>query len=194
MSRASGEQNRRKRTPSLPALLAKGDVRKYVQAGLLPTTIYRASEPTFEFSGLYYKSETQKLKEAGRYADWIRRGSPRCASSLPKMMRLVPRRVKSARRIDVLMRVQRGSCYLCGAPMRATDAVTMDHVVPKAKGGRDRGNVLATHYDCNQAKADRDPFPCELLYLEGANLIRLNLPLAEPSVEGPYPNPTPPSP
>lgn len=52
------------------------------------------------------------------------------------------------------------------------DAVTVEHVVPKARGGagRDRNTALA-HQRCNLAKADRAPRPCELLYLAALNLM-----------------------
>lgn len=72
----------------------------------------------------------------------------------------------------VLFHLQGGRCYLCGEAMKArelgaqspTDA-TRDHVVPRGRRGRDVNNLLAAHRECNERKADREPYPCELIYL-----------------------------
>lgn len=82
--------------------------------------------------------------------------------------------VRRAELID-LFQLQGGVCYLCPAPMRARnghqtrDDATRDHVVPKRRKGRDVGNILAAHRSCNEAKGDRAPYPCELIYLEAVN-------------------------
>ena len=49
-------------------------------------------------------------------------------------------------------RIQRGVCAYCGAKVGA-QKLTMDHVVPVARGGRSaRGNVVASCKDCNSHK------------------------------------------
>jgi len=49
-------------------------------------------------------------------------------------------------------RVQRGVCAYCGRSVGAA-ALTMDHVVPVARGGRSsKGNVVAACKDCNNRK------------------------------------------
>ena len=49
-------------------------------------------------------------------------------------------------------RIQRGICAYCGAGFPARD-LTMDHVVPIARGGRSvKGNVVASCKPCNTAK------------------------------------------
>ena len=49
-------------------------------------------------------------------------------------------------------RIQRGICAYCGKNFRAQD-LTMDHVVPVARGGRSvKGNVVASCKPCNTAK------------------------------------------
>ncbi len=68
-----------------------------------------------------------------------------------------------------LAHIQGGRCYLCGGMMRERSSPTRDHVLPRAHGGKDGGNVLAAHSVCNNKKADRMPFPCEVLYLEAVN-------------------------
>lgn len=74
---------------------------------------------------------------------------------------LLPASVRQVRR---LAKLQGGLCYLCGQVMRAEP--TREHVVPKARGGKNARNVLAAHQACNLLKADRAPYPCELLYLD----------------------------
>jgi len=49
-------------------------------------------------------------------------------------------------------RVQKGLCAYCGRTV-APRELTMDHVVPVARGGRSvRGNVVASCKDCNNRK------------------------------------------
>lgn len=63
---------------------------------------------------------------------------------------------------------QENKCYLCGYDLSNPN---QDHVVPKAKGGKNAYNILATHPDCNVSKSDRAPYPCEILYLQAINEI-----------------------
>lgn len=68
---------------------------------------------------------------------------------------------------------QRGRCYICSAAMdtalrgrgRNLLAWTIDHVFPRAAGGKQLANLLLAHRSCNERKADRWPFPCEVIYL-----------------------------
>lgn len=47
-------------------------------------------------------------------------------------------------------------CYYCGVDCR--NHPTVDHVVPRSKGGSGLPNNLVTAcYDCNQSKADNMP-------------------------------------
>ena len=49
-------------------------------------------------------------------------------------------------------RVQRGVCAYCAREVGARE-LTMDHVVPVARGGRSvRGNVVASCKECNNRK------------------------------------------
>lgn len=48
----------------------------------------------------------------------------------------------------------KGKCAICGKPL-SYDAMTLDHIVPLAKGGRDRvSNLQCTHLCCNQMKGN----------------------------------------
>ncbi len=51
-----------------------------------------------------------------------------------------------------LRKVAKGECYYCGRKVVPED-LTMDHIVPLARGGRStRGNVAAACKDCNSRK------------------------------------------
>lgn len=70
-----------------------------------------------------------------------------------------------------LYRAQGGRCALCGSRLRNMLAVTLDHVVPRARGGGFHRNLLASHAQCNLIKADRPPTGCELIWLSVVNEI-----------------------
>lgn len=66
-------------------------------------------------------------------------------------------------------------CYLCGDLMAAQCDISahdvfmqsIDHVLPRAKGGSNRlGNVALAHKGCNNHKADRLPTACEAFFAE----------------------------
>ena len=53
-----------------------------------------------------------------------------------------------------VIRRDRGLCAYCGRP----GATTMDHVVPRSRGGRTEWlNAVAAHLGCNGRKGDRTP-------------------------------------
>jgi 5-methylcytosine-specific restriction endonuclease McrA len=171
MGRHSGEQARRRFVSKLPALLTPKCVRRCVETALLPANIYRPSGPTPEFSSNYFKSRDDEKLYLKRQADWHARGKPPSPAK-PEQPRLAYRREKVEAKTDVLMRLQRGYCYLCSQPFRASRPPTLEHVKPRALGGKTHRNVLLAHADCNGGKADRPPRPCELLYLTAINLRR----------------------
>lgn len=53
------------------------------------------------------------------------------------------------------------NCYICGNPMnfeslRRKTGATIDHVIPKSKGGSNKlSNLRLAHRRCNEAKADK---------------------------------------
>lgn len=52
-----------------------------------------------------------------------------------------------------LVQKQFGLCFWCGRPLRSA---TLDHVVPKSKGGTlGQGNAVAACLQCNAEKGDR---------------------------------------
>ncbi len=53
--------------------------------------------------------------------------------------------------------LQKGLCHYCGTHVGA-DKLTMDHVVPVARGGRStKGNVVPSCDGCNKTKKYRTP-------------------------------------
>jgi len=65
-----------------------------------------------------------------------------------------------------LFDAQEGMCYLCNEPLSIFDC-TVDHVVPKSRGGKDSiRNLLLAHSMCNTEKANRVPTKQELKYLK----------------------------
>lgn len=84
--------------------------------------------------------------------------------------------------IETIIHYQHGKCLLCGTPLNMinphndmpywayhTHRPTFEHVVPKAKGGKNIGNRLVAHRLCNQQKDDRMPTGCELIWLAMVN-------------------------
>jgi hypothetical protein len=78
---------------------------------------------------------------------------------------------------------QHHRCYLCGdrfkhAPPRGRQSEpkirTRDHVFPRRVRGGGDANILLAHDDCNQAKGDRWPYPCEVIYLAAVYAAPLN--------------------
>jgi len=66
-------------------------------------------------------------------------------------------------------RLQRGVCAYCGATFAERD-LTMDHVVPVARGGRSsRGNVVASCKPCNTRKKLLTPAEQALLVRQAAS-------------------------
>jgi 5-methylcytosine-specific restriction endonuclease McrA len=112
--------------------------------------------------------ELQKLRDAQRYADWERRGKPPSPSVAPRRDRVRPRRGHDPHR-ERLHRAQDGMCGLCGGEIVSPHMGTLDHVIPRALGGRNLNNLLLAHERCNNAKADRVPTSAELETLARVN-------------------------
>lgn len=76
----------------------------------------------------------------------------------------------------LLAREQDYRCAICGTPMKDGDR-NIDHVWPQALGGYGGlGNLVTTHYSCNDFKAARLPTGCEILALV-AVCARLDVPV-----------------
>lgn len=109
------------------------------------------------------KEAQQRRRDAERYADWVRRGKPPSPSLSPRRDRLRPRAQRGSDQLrERLFEAQRGLCGICGALIYAASEGTIDHVLPRALGGKNAGNVVLAHARCNNAKAARPPTRREL--------------------------------
>lgn len=71
---------------------------------------------------------------------------------------------KAAQKRDALFKRQRGLCWLCNGPMvmrrGAPNSVTLDHVVPRSRGGPSSSdNLRAACQRCNAGRGG-DPSTC----------------------------------
>lgn len=64
----------------------------------------------------------------------------------------------------LIIKASNNLCYLCGKPLDETQ--TRDHVRPRSKGHGFARNKLFTHAACNHKKANRNPYVCEVLFLD----------------------------
>ena len=60
--------------------------------------------------------------------------------------------------IAKLLAQQNDTCFICGGPLNSKfDKIEVDHIIPRAKGGKDDdNNYAATHEPCNRNKSDSD--------------------------------------
>jgi 5-methylcytosine-specific restriction endonuclease McrA len=113
---------------------------------------------------LLFKEKAEVVEQSG-----VVFRSARAAFELPHVIRLrtyvhVPRRSRSGRisRRAVFAR-DRHRCQYCGSERH----LTVDHVVPRSKGGTDTWDNLVTSCAlCNRRKGDRPP------HLAGLRLVR----------------------
>ena len=72
---------------------------------------------------------------------------------LPDQIRREKEKAKALRKTQWWQRqIARGICYYCGRMTQRAE-LTMDHIVPLARGGRStRGNVAPACKDCNNRK------------------------------------------
>lgn len=66
-----------------------------------------------------------------------------------------------------LAKVQNGLCGICGGALPINPHLaSLDHVIPRAMGGKDSvGNYVLAHKECNGEKANDVPTGCEMVWL-----------------------------
>jgi len=85
----------------------------------------------------------------------------RAAYRVPSVIRLrefrrIPFQTRALSRKNILLR-DRSTCQFCGRVLAATE-LTLDHVVPRSRGGHtDWDNLVACCHPCNNRKGDRTP-------------------------------------
>lgn len=118
---------------------------------------------------VYYRPRIPQPKRYGGrsgYTYWLYNGKPDLLT-----LGLGSKSYAKTSNMIMLVEAQAGKCYLCGDAMDdLDDPATMEHVRSRHKGGHDSRNRLAAHESCNQHKAFREPFPCELLYRDAIYL------------------------
>src|ERR1700689_1258828 len=83
------------------------------------------------------------------------------AMRVPSVIRLlayrhIPQQTRALSRKNILLR-DRNTCQFCGRIFAAAE-LTLDHVVPRSRGGRSSWeNLVACCYQCNNRKGDRTP-------------------------------------
>ena len=83
------------------------------------------------------------------------------AIQVPSVIRLltyrhIPQQSRALSRNNILLR-DRNTCQFCGFAF-ATSELTLDHVLPRSRGGRSSWeNLVASCYQCNNRKGDRTP-------------------------------------
>jgi 5-methylcytosine-specific restriction endonuclease McrA len=76
---------------------------------------------------------------------------------------------KRRRIVAVLLEVHGSHCWLCNKPI-CDDKPTLDHIVPRSKGGRNAiANLRLAHEECNRKRGD-GPVP-ELLLTDDMRLL-----------------------
>jgi 5-methylcytosine-specific restriction endonuclease McrA len=83
------------------------------------------------------------------------------------------RHAREGTKVAALYKIQAGRCYLGGCAFGPDLLPTVDHVKPKAHGGRTAHNILLACGPCNREKADRMPTPAEVAYLRAVNAALL---------------------
>lgn len=101
--------------------------------------------------------------EVVEHHDKVKIRSTNAHFKLPKVMRLFGafKRYTNVKfnRTNVFAR-DRHLCQYCGERF-PRDELTLDHVLPKSRGGKtDWNNIVTSCHDCNNRKADRTPREC----------------------------------
>jgi 5-methylcytosine-specific restriction endonuclease McrA len=83
------------------------------------------------------------------------------ALPVPSVIRLlayrhIPQQTRALSRKNILLR-DRNTCQFCSRMLPSSE-LTLDHVVPRSRGGRSSWeNLVACCYKCNNSKGDRTP-------------------------------------
>ena len=107
---------------------------------------------TFDFDSWSELAVTEHGDAIGMVGGWIR---------VPRVILLqafdrVPKRHVRFSRINIYAR-DRSTCQYCGRRF-ARSEVNLDHVIPRAQGGRSTwGNVVCSCIECNRRKGGRTP-------------------------------------
>lgn len=138
-------------------------------AEMIALTRERRAERLARAPTLYFGGSRSIIKFPERPDPAIQKSMRRKAKKVTRQAARA-RHLESADKYQRIFELQHCRCYLCRGPFEGIAQATDDHVTPQALGGRRVGNILHACFGCNNGKADRAPFPCELLYLESINI------------------------
>lgn len=79
-------------------------------------------------------------------------------------------------------RRQKGLCHYCKRPVAIGDA-TVDHVVPRSKGGKTKGNTVMACWTCNNRKGDMPANQFRALLSDPAAFVDQRARLSEARLE-----------
>ena len=92
----------------------------------------------------------------------------------PEPPKIEPPRIKKNNKsashptlMERILEAQGGFCGICGARLRRSP--TIDHVVPRSRGGKNMYNRIVVHNGCNFKKDNRMPTGCERIMLAAVN-------------------------
>jgi 5-methylcytosine-specific restriction endonuclease McrA len=65
---------------------------------------------------------------------------------------------KRRNQVNAVVALHGDICWLCHRPIGSQERMTLDHVLPKSKGGkRTRDNLRPAHFKCNQRRGNGPP-------------------------------------
>lgn len=122
---------------------------------------------------LAVKEAKRLAQDRARYAAWEARGCPPSPPPIPSTRK--DRTRPRADKHSMLLRAQGTLCGICCREFDEYSALTLDHVTPRALGGKNSRNLMLAHMSCNSAKGDRPPTREELVRLANVNAFMDNL-------------------
>lgn len=118
---------------------------------------------------LLYEGKAETVEETERL---VRNSDRTIVMIVPLMIRVIKyirKRFKSSvpySKRNVFMRDDQ-VCQYCGVEIEDINHCTVDHVIPKAQGGKSRfGNCVTACKPCNHKKADRTPSQAKMYLIK----------------------------
>ena len=126
---------------------------------------------------LLYRGKAEMLENGSGFIH-----SANCTSPLPSVIRIVymikrPRTMRKLTRLEIFNR-DKYTCQYCGKEIRQ---LTLDHVVPRYKGGKHTWeNVVSACISCNRRKAGKTPEQAGMRLLHHPSPPHSNIPFYIP--------------
>lgn len=86
----------------------------------------------------------------------------------------------AAQKRHFIRNAQGSRCAICGEHM-GKERGTLDHVIPRSKGGKHTGNLVVAHRRCNEQRGSTMPTGCLIIQLAAVNAkLGWNMPMTPP--------------